>query len=142
MAPSSSNSIKILSWNCQCIRYKITERQHHLESSSIDIAALSETWLSQKNNLRLHNYNIYRRDRHIGLHGGVAIVVKNSIEHVLLPTIRTEIIEAVGIRIFADNNSHIDIISCYFPGGSSSNLLQLFKKDINNYHQMKLLSNW
>lgn len=62
---------------------------------------------------------------------------QESIKHSLLPAINITIIEAVGIRVFTVNNSHIDIISCQFPGGSSPENLALFKKEI--IHQISQL---
>lgn len=108
----------------------MNELQNYLHSSNIDFAALSETWLAKGQFLSLQNYTLYRRDRENGEHGGVAIAVKNKIKHALLPAINTTIIEAVVISIPTASNRSITLISCYFPGGSSPQKLDLFKKDI------------
>lgn len=76
MGHNLSNKIKILSWNCQSVRNKTIELQHHLESNNIDVAVICETWLTSNHQFNLNNYTIYRKDRVSGVHGGVAIAIK------------------------------------------------------------------
>lgn len=131
MPHNAAPNLSILSWNCQSIRNKATELQHHLHTSNIDIAVLCETWLTLNHQLKLQDYTIHRRDRANGEHGGVAVAIKSSIKHSLLLFPNTQVIEAIGIKVMTPNNHDIDIVSCYFPGGSNRQSLEWFKKDID-----------
>lgn len=130
MSHKTATNLNILAWNCQSIRNKLSELNHHLIESNIDIAVLCETWLSTHQNIFLQGYTVHRRDRQNGEHGGVAIAIKNSIEHSLLPNIETHVIEAVAVKVHNQHNQHITIISCYFPGASSSQAQEQFVKDL------------
>ena len=51
--------------------------------------------------------------------GGVAILIKNNIQHQLLAPQNTLLVENIGVRV-KSGNDFIDILSCYYPGGSVS----------------------
>lgn len=124
------STLNILSLNCQSIRNKTTEISNHLSKCNIDIALFNETWLTNQHKLYFHDYTTYRADRCNGQHGGVALSIRNTIKHSLIPNINTLIIEAVGIKIINSKNEEIYIISCYFPGSSNAHTLNQFKNDI------------
>lgn len=80
-----NNNIKITSWNARSIRSKKLELFHFLEKHNVDICLISETWLNNNFSLRNNNYYSYRYDRSTGNGGGVAILIKKTIQHQLLP---------------------------------------------------------
>ncbi len=53
-------------------------------SRNIDVILLTETWLSCEiydRELSLKGYSLLRRDRRIGIHGGVATFIKSSLSY-------------------------------------------------------------
>lgn len=128
--PANIMNLNILAFNCQSIRNKILEIDNHIAQENIDIALFSETWLSRNHKLYFNNFTTYRTDRANGLHGGVALSIKNTITHTQLPVLNTKVIETVGIKIISPTNQIIFIISCYFPGSNNPITLQEFKQDI------------
>lgn len=119
------HNLKILSWNCQSIRKKVSELHDYINKADIDIVTLSETWISNNQALNLQNYTIYRRDRQHSQHGGVAIAIKQNISHSLMPHITTNIIESIGLHIKLKNSSTITVVSCYFTGQDIKTLTSL-----------------
>lgn len=79
MALHNNTNLNIIYWNCQSLYHKATEVFDHIVKENVDVALLSETWLKPKHNLSLQNYSIYRADRIENEHGGVAIIIRNSI---------------------------------------------------------------
>ena len=79
-----SQVIKCLVWNPRSINNKIETFIQMLEDDDIDIAAISETWLSSLNNyvtgyLRERGYNIYHYHRDAKRGGGVSIISKHTL---------------------------------------------------------------
>lgn len=130
MVHNQSASLKILALNCQSIRNKATEIEHYMHKENIDIALYSETWLTNNHKLYFRDYTTYTQDRKDREHGGVAIAIKNTIKHTLNPHCNTHSIENIGITIFSPTNEEIHISSCYFPGSTNANTLNLFRLDL------------
>lgn len=112
----SSNALKIITWNSRGIRTKLKEFFDFLVRVNVDVALVSETWLKNDISMNHSDFNCYRSDRETGKGGGVAIVIRKKICHELLPIIPTHFIENIGIKITFDDNSVINVYSCYFPG--------------------------
>ncbi len=127
--------LKMVTWNAQSIRGKKLEFFDFLVVEGIDVALVSETWLQQSIHFTHADYITYRLDREADAHGGVAVFVRRSLNHELLPAFNTEVIESIGIKIFTANG-HFTIISCYFPGSNNSRILRSFRRDLD-----KLTSN-
>ena len=78
---TSSNSLKILSLNCQSVISKKEVFWELLENYSPDVVVACETWLNQSianNEFISPDYKIYRLDRDDG-YGGIFIAVKSNI---------------------------------------------------------------
>lgn len=124
------NTQKIIIWNAQSIWNKRREFFDYMTSENIDIALINETYLNNRLSLSHPKFKIYRLDRPENLRGGgVAIVINRSIKHELLSVPLTTVIEAISLRIFANNTNFI-ITSAYFPGSSESSVLSQFRQDI------------
>ena len=102
-------NLKIITWNALGIRNKALEFFTFLCKHDVDLALVSETWLSSNINLSNRSYKCYRYDRQDRTGGGVAMVVKRSIRHLLLPIVRTQIVENISIEIPFNNGSHLKI---------------------------------
>jgi exonuclease III len=119
--------LKIAHWNANSISSKINETYHFIKQQNIDILCVAETHLKEKNTIQKDpEYALYRFDRESRNKGGVAIIIKKSIGHTLLPYFKTKLLEAIGIEIMSENNKKLKVISIYLPGGSS-NYLQFTK---------------
>lgn len=119
------HNLKILQWNAQgaTTQAVISQLDHLLNEENIDIAAVSETFLTTKHKFQLNNYAVYRNDR--PTHGGgVLIAVKNTIVHKRLQNITTTVAENVSIQVTIDK-ALVTFTSAYIPKYSSN-----FAKDI------------
>ena len=63
-------------------RHKLSELSLLVHKNNIDIIAISETWAQGKCDAEvcLPGFSLYRKDRHIGLHGGVLLMVCNRLK--------------------------------------------------------------
>lgn len=125
-----NNAFKLMNFNAQSIRNKKQEFFSFLSRENIDICAMSETHLTDNDVCSHPDYFTYRLDRSDGRRGGgVALFVKRSIRHELLPCPNTKVIEAISIRVFLANSS-IDVVATYFPGSNDASTIRDFKRDI------------
>lgn len=118
--------LKIMLWNPQSINNatKLQLLTHTLVNEKIDVLILVETFLKPTHTLKINNYTIYRNDRTAQAHGGVAIAIRNGIEHKHIQPVRTNTIENASIEI-AINNTPTTIIAAYNP-----KYTQFFEHDI------------
>lgn len=127
--------LRIIIWNSQSLAPKREEIFDFLIKNKIHLALVSETWLKLGVRLTHPDYVCHRRDRVVGEHGGVAILVHKSIPHASLDHIPTSCIETVGIKVQVAH-CFVNFFSVYFPGSSDTLVLNNFKNDI-----IKLTSN-
>lgn len=125
------HKLKCLIFNAQSVRSKKSEIFEFLLSESIDLALFSETYLKHEDSFCHSAYYTYRldRDNDRGRGGGVAIMIKREIEHILLPCPATEIIEALSIQLI-NGNSRINVSSIYFPPSKNTDDLRKFENDL------------
>lgn len=123
--------IKISFWNARGLRNKIFEVFDYIITNNIDVFLISETGLNNGIKLNCHSdYIMYRADRTNQSGGGVAIIIKKTIKHTLLPHLNTKVIEAIGISIHGTIED-LKVISAYFPGKNvNCETLNDFKNDI------------
>ncbi len=89
-------------------------------SSNIDVILLTETWLSCKiddRELSLKGYSLLRRDRRIGIHGGVAAIIKSSLRYETLadPMSGDEQLELLAFKLHGPRQTQLDAILVYRP---------------------------
>lgn len=99
---TTSKSFKIIEWNSNGIKNKTYELTHYLHTHDIDIALITETHLKNTDKLNITNYTIHRKDRPTQ-GGGVAIMIKNTINYVLIQNLQSNL-EILGIKIKNDIN--------------------------------------
>lgn len=119
----SNQFLKICTWNAQSVNNKKLELENFLNKYDIDIILISETFLKPAKSFFIQNYICYRKDRDDEPHGGVCILIKNTIKSGPLPDLNLEFIESIGIIVFNSNNEKIKIFCCYCRD-SKSNLLR------------------
>lgn len=110
------NSPKIMFWNAQSITNKAKQIQlnHMLDSECIDLALIAESFLKPPHPFHIPNFTVYRNDRIHQPHGGVAIAIRNTIEHKICSPFNTQHIENIAIEIKI-NNTPTYIIAAYSP---------------------------
>lgn len=122
--------MKIIKINLTSIRNKKPQLSQYLKENNIDIAILAETFLKPEQVFHIHNYNILRKDRITSTYGGVAILMRKSINFKPLSINATNAnIEIVACE-FNSNIGNIVIISIYIPPSTSFN-----SRDLNNIIQ-------
>lgn len=90
-----------------------------LNVNNIDIATITETWLDSSIKLSTSAFKCYRVDRIGRTGGGVAILIRRSIQHSLLPLIRTQVLENIAVEVKLSNQKLIKVVCVYYPGGTS-----------------------
>ena len=119
------HSLKCISFNARSLCNKLVELQYVLSSNEIDVACITETWLSNyiSNSVivPVTDFNIYRKDRD-GRGGGVCIIVKSSVTYSVLPVSLPDCyskLEIVCIDLVTgpDANSGVRIICVYLTPG-------------------------
>ncbi|KAL4084786.1 hypothetical protein QTP88_027689 [Uroleucon formosanum] len=156
LMPSINNTSNplhnILQWNTRSLHARLIDIPHILSSNYISVALFSETWLLPSRRINIPGYRLIRDDRPDG-YGGAAIAVKNSIKFRTLD-IKSDLnrlvsslnINLVSVKILLNNNSGLDIWSCYIPPHSNisqstvNNIFNvmsnycLFGGDVNSHH--------
>ena len=76
------NFIKICHWNANGISQHKLELKHFLNKNEVDVMLLSETHLTEKNNLFIEGFSFYKTNHPEGTaHGGSGILVRNRLKH-------------------------------------------------------------
>ena len=129
----ANDSIKITQWNANGIKERIIEFYYFLITNNIQIVCICETFLKSDIHPHTHpEFAIERLDRDDRPRGGVAIIIRKSLQYEMLPNIKTKFFETIGIEIKTTNNTKIKIISTYLPGGTSNQQInQHFANDIS-----------
>ena len=118
-APTDS-ALKILQFNCNGTRGKLDEITHDMKTKNCRVAALQETFLTAKSNLKCDpDFKLIRKDRMKNKGGGVAFLVHHSLQYRNLDcTVSDEHTEAQGIAaIKGDEKVHL--YNVYIPPVSS-----------------------
>lgn len=131
----NNNFLKLAQWNANSIRNNVHDLYQFLNENHVDVICLSETFLNDTDIIPTHpDYKIYRLDRNTNNNnhsGGVAIIIRRSINHELISAPQTRIIESIAIEVLLTNGTKIRIFSVYLPGGANSQLIQAhYKNDL------------
>lgn len=123
-------------WNAQSITSNSKQLllDHTLETEKVDVLLLAETFLKQHHSFSIRNFIVFRNDRQLQAHGGVAIAIRNNIQHKVCSPVNTHIIENISIEITI-NNTPVRITSAYAPRASQhfANDIELLKPDNIQY---------
>lgn len=129
----ASKTIKICEWNAQGLSDLATIKQLELfiTQEDIDILFVVETFFKPNHKFHLNNYVVHRNDRLNNHGGGVAIVIKNTIPHIVLQPFSTISIENIAVTINL-NGQNVNMICAYCPKFTAD-----FKQDIIKFCQSR-----
>lgn len=108
------NNLNIITWNARGIRKKHVEFINFLNTNNIDIALVTETWLTSEIRISTPAFKCYRIDRSDRRGGGVAILIRRSIQHELLRSVQTRYVENLGVEVRLRNGNTIKNCLCIF----------------------------
>lgn len=114
---SNSNYLRIANWNGRSVHGKKLEFFDFLARHKVDIAIVTETWLTGKMSFLHPSYTCLRFDRDSNdaeRGGGVLIVVRHGITFREYNT-STKVIETGGISATTEAGN-LHILAAYFPG--------------------------
>ena len=132
---SHKHSLNVIYWNSNGLKHKIHQLYAFMLQHHIGIACICETFL--QSNIVLHShpdFASYRKDRDNNRSkGGVMIIIRRNISHKLLPIVTCNLIENIRIEVTINNNTKIQFISCYLPGGTRNQpIREHYKRDIHS----------
>ena len=81
---------------------KIDEIRHSVLQINVDLARFTETWLSDlvhDNVIQILRYNVIRKDRSIGQHGGVCLYIKESIPFEIPSQYHSDQFEVLWVKV-------------------------------------------
>lgn len=112
----ASKKPNIILWNAQSITSKLKQSllEYFAHKHKIDIILIVETYLKPQHALKLNNFIVYRNDRLTHAHGGVAIAIRDSLQHKIVSPTQTNIIENIAIEMLIDNTP-TRIVAAYCP---------------------------
>lgn len=106
-------ALRIATWNVNGLLGKKQEVELLLNIQKLDILLISEAHLTDKTTFYLDGYSTYATYHPDNTsHAGTAIIVKNTIQHQLLPEYRSQKIQATSIMVH-DKQSPITLTSIY-----------------------------
>ena len=100
MHPSICPDVRIGVWNTRSIVNKPSLLQFLVSSKNLDIACITETWLSSSVSdceIASHGYNIFHQDRN-SCGGGVLIAVSDRFPSRLI--LASDLIEMVVVEVY------------------------------------------
>ena len=132
---NTSLELKCLVWNPRSLNNKIESFVQLLEDNDIDIAAISETWLSSSNNyvtgyLRERGYNIHHYHRDVKRGGGVSIISLNTICRHQSKTYKYKSFESVSVLFTGSLQRKLCFVAIYRCGDEP---MSLFLNEFNDF---------
>ena len=113
----SISGLKCLQWNARGLtKSRLEEFRSLLNSLDPDLVFISETHWNKKYQIRFKNFATLNRDRNTRRGGGVALLVKNSLQFSALPSSSTSTLEVIGAKIQVDSGA-VHCFSVYCPKG-------------------------
>lgn len=95
---------RLVTWNANGLKPRISELRAFIQQQDLDLVLLNETKLTDKDKIKINNYQILRKDR-TNRGGGVAIIIKNNIAYQTIKLDNRLSIEAICIKL--ENKTHI-----------------------------------
>lgn len=138
---------KIIQWNARSVKANKDSLRHLMLQTTIDIFAITETWLKPNEPFAYPGYIVVRDDRDDG-YGGAALLIKQGIIFSVVSTVtQHDTLQIVGIRLHI-KDLYLTIVSAYkAPGVRLSKqqltaLIDSFQKpllllgDFNGHHTL------
>ncbi|KZS06599.1 Uncharacterized protein APZ42_029899, partial [Daphnia magna] len=142
-----SNNFKCIQWNARGLsKAKLKEFRQQISILNPEVVLLSETHWNSDFAPKFKSHHILRKDRPNRLGGGVAILIRKSLQFTPLPITTPDTVEAIGVSILCTNKKHIDFISVYIPKDDceTADIELLLKRDndflvggdLNGHHSL------
>lgn len=130
-----------MNWNTRSVQPKTEDLIDLLRTYKIDVAVLTETHLERTTKFSIAHYNIVRRDRTHGRGGGVAILVRDTLNFRKLPDVDTFVIESIGIELEDAVDVDLKIFAAYCPEQCQFNngTARQFQSDLGKLTRGKFL---
>ena len=139
LKPIQIKGFKICHLNIRSILPKIDDIRILMKESNIDVIAFTETWLSEgvtDDLIQIDGYKIYRNDRSHGNGGGVAIYVKDTLQHCLLKDLNSDKIENIWVKITPDYQKEYLIACIYRPPSAPNQYLEDIVDCVEHAHSI------
>lgn len=107
--------MNILNFNIRSLTSKLGELTELLRDHDIDVAVITETWLTTDRRLSIKGYTIHRHDNEHQRGGGVLIAIKRTLPHTRLPPTDTTF-DHVTIRLHTTPS--VTVVGLYLPSTS------------------------
>ena len=92
----------VLLSNVTSLAPKIDEVRHYAHYANLDLICLTETWLHchiQDSVVSINGFNLIRKDRQEGSHGGVCVFIKDLIPFIVLEDLSESPLEVLWIKL-------------------------------------------
>ena len=129
---SSNKRIKCALLNAQSVRNKTTELRELIWEQGIDVFAITETWLSATDNLKINEllpntHKLFHTPRNFGQGGGVGIVLSKAFTSVRYRVIGTFVsFEYLALEFKANNVQFLFVVVYRPPQLSKATFLEEF----------------
>ena len=127
------NSLLLLLWNARSITAKLDEFKKILDDNKPHISCITETWLKNKDTIKLNGYDVIRKDRDFGrTAGGVAFIINKHLHYqtLNLQHYQNGQIECIAIALHL-KKTYINILLCYNPNGNLNETeLDFYRKQL------------
>ena len=115
---NSGRDLSCVLWNACSLQHKLDDFTTLLEDENLDVAAVTETWLtSQHNNttaqLKEKGYQIHHFNREEKKGGGVALILKNQFKLLDSKTFTCETFECILVSTSCTSSRHLNFIVLY-----------------------------
>ena len=123
------SAIKFFLFNPRSINNKVSAVMHLMEDKNIDIAAICETWLTDKSNtitatIKDYGYNIFHNHRVDQRGGGVALLFKSTIKSTKINSCHTFSSFEVVMRMIKSGECKTIIVVMYRTGSLTTNFIR------------------
>ena len=110
-----ANDLRIMAWNANGVLQHQSELQVVLDIEKIDVCLLSETHLTNEQNIKFKGYNVYLTNHPQNTaKGGSAVIIKENILHYEESPYRTREIQASSVSVNT-KNYRLTITAVYSP---------------------------
>lgn len=109
------NSLLILQFNANGLKYHSLERETVLNNKSIDIALTTETHFTKYSYIRIPGFTLIKTNHPDNtMHEGVAIFVKSTFTFDPLPNFCQDFLQSCALSIIV-NNTSLTVAAIYSP---------------------------
>jgi hypothetical protein len=113
-------NLKCMQWSSRGLtKSRLEEFRSLLNKEDPDLVFLSETFWKPSFTVKFASYQIFKKDRISRHGGGVALLVKKSLQAHPIPPLATSTLEVTGVQL-ATNSGPVNCFSVYSPRGDCS----------------------